>query len=188
MTMDELLARPGGRLRRAPKPCARALLNKTPKYGNDDDRGRRAHAPGASTPSSTRSTAGPTGAAARYHINMLPTTCHVYFGSVIGATPDGRTAGAPLSEGISPVQGADRQGPTAVHALGGQDGPPAHRRHPAEREVHARSCSTGDEGLDSLAGLVRGYFRQDAHHVQFNVVTAETLREAQERPGQRTAT
>ena len=45
---------------------------------------------------------------------MLPTTCHVYFGSVIGATPDGRLAGKPLSEGISPVQGADRNGPTAV--------------------------------------------------------------------------
>jgi formate C-acetyltransferase len=45
---------------------------------------------------------------------MLPTTCHVYFGSVTGAMPDGRKAGLPLSEGISPVQGADRQGPTAV--------------------------------------------------------------------------
>ena len=45
---------------------------------------------------------------------MLPTTCHVYFGSVIGATPDGRRARLPLSEGISPVQGADRHGPTAV--------------------------------------------------------------------------
>ena len=49
-----------------------------------------------------------------YHINLLPTTCHVYFGSVTGATPDGRKAGTPLSEGISPVQGADRHGPTAV--------------------------------------------------------------------------
>ena len=49
-----------------------------------------------------------------YHINMLPTTCHVYFGSVTGATADGRQAGQPLSEGISPVQGADRHGPTAV--------------------------------------------------------------------------
>ena len=50
----------------------------------------------------------------KYRINLLPTTVHVYFGSVMGATPDGRKAGLPLSEGISPVQGADRQGPTAV--------------------------------------------------------------------------
>jgi pyruvate-formate lyase len=49
-----------------------------------------------------------------YRINLLPTTVHVYFGSVIGALPDGRHAGKPLSEGISPVQGADRKGPTAV--------------------------------------------------------------------------
>ena len=49
-----------------------------------------------------------------YHINLLPTTCHVYFGSVTGAMPDGRLAWKPLSEGISPVQGADRHGPTAV--------------------------------------------------------------------------
>jgi formate C-acetyltransferase len=49
-----------------------------------------------------------------FRINLLPTTCHVYFGSVVGAMPDGRKKGIPLSEGISPVQGADRKGPTAV--------------------------------------------------------------------------
>ena len=58
--------------------------------------------------------AGPMPAAGRYRVEMLPTTCHVYFGSVTGAMPDGRQAGLPLSEGISPVQGADRHGPTAV--------------------------------------------------------------------------
>ena len=89
------------------------LLNKTPRYGNDDARaddllvrvfesyynlidGR------------------PNSRGGQYHINLLPTTCHIYFGSLTGATPDGRKAEAPLSEGISPVQGADRQGPTAV--------------------------------------------------------------------------
>ncbi len=49
-----------------------------------------------------------------YRINLLPTTCHVYFGEITGALPDGRKAGIPFSEGISPVQGADRCGPTAV--------------------------------------------------------------------------
>jgi formate C-acetyltransferase len=56
----------------------------------------------------------PTARGATFRINMLPTTSHVYFGSVIGALPDGRKAGIPLSEGISPVQGADTHGPTAV--------------------------------------------------------------------------
>ena len=50
----------------------------------------------------------------RYRVNLLPTTVHIYFGKNTGATPDGRQAGEPLSEGISPVQGADRRGPTAV--------------------------------------------------------------------------
>jgi formate C-acetyltransferase len=112
---------------------------------------------------------------------MLPTTCHVYFGSVTGALPDGRRAGAPLSEGISPVQGADRRGPTAV-------------LRSAAKMDHLRTGGTllnmkftpqlleGEHGITTLAALVRGYFGMDAHHVQFNVVSAETLRRAQADP------
>jgi formate C-acetyltransferase len=112
---------------------------------------------------------------------MLPTTAHVYFGSVTGATPDGRSAGAPCSEGISPVQGADRMGPTAVFRS-------------AAKMDHARTCGTllnmkltpgvveGDEGIANLAHLVRTYFRLGGHHVQFNVVRADTLHAAQARP------
>nr|WP_240732253.1 glycine radical domain-containing protein [Geobacter sp. FeAm09] len=112
---------------------------------------------------------------------MLPTTCHVYFGSVVGATPDGRRAGVPLSEGISPVQGADRNGPTSVIKSAG-------------KMDHIRTGGTllnmkfsphlvaGEEGIDKMASLVRGYFRMDGHHVQFNVVGAETLRAAQADP------
>jgi formate C-acetyltransferase len=112
---------------------------------------------------------------------MLPTTCHVYFGSVTGATPDGRRAGLPLSEGISPVQGADRRGPTAVLAS-------------AARMDHVKTGGTllnmkmtpsvleGEEGIGRLGHLVRGYFRMGGHHVQFNVVTREALREAQAHP------
>ena len=74
---------------------------------------RRAHGAGVSTPvRGDRRPAERQGR--RYRVEMLPTTCHVYFGSVTGAMPDGRKAGLPLSEGISPVQGADRHGPTAV--------------------------------------------------------------------------
>lgn len=118
-----------------------------------------------------------------YRVNYLSTTCHVYFGSVTGATPDGRRAWEPLSDGISPAQGADRLGPTAVIRS-------------AARLDHARTGGTllnqkftpqvveGEEGLDHLARLVRTYFRMDGHHIQFNVVTAETLREAQRHPEQ----
>ncbi|MGD0484205.1 MAG: pyruvate formate lyase family protein [Gemmatimonadales bacterium] len=89
------------------------LLNRTPRYGNDDDRAdalmvRVFEAYFAAVDGRPNTRGG------RYAINLLPTTVHVYFGSVIGATPDGRRAGQPLSEGVSPVQGADRHGPTAV--------------------------------------------------------------------------
>jgi len=118
-----------------------------------------------------------------YRINLLPTTVHVYFGSVMGATPDGRRAGEPLSEGVSPVQGADRHGPTAVIKS-------------VAKMDHARTGGTllnqkltpqllkDDEGLDRLVQLVRTYFKLDGHHIQFNVVDAATLRAAQKNPEQ----
>ncbi|NCC59818.1 MAG: glycyl radical protein [Verrucomicrobiae bacterium] len=116
-----------------------------------------------------------------YRAEMLPTTCHVYFGSVTSATPDGRKAGRPLSEGISPVQGADRNGPTSVIQS-------------AAKMDHLKTGGTllnmkltpslvGDEnGIDQWASLVRSYFRLDGHHIQFNVVSAQSLREALEDP------
>jgi formate C-acetyltransferase len=119
----------------------------------------------------------------RYRIEMLPTTSHVYFGSVVGAMPDGRKAGLPVSEGISPVQGADRHGPTAVF------------RSAAKMDQvktggtllnmkFAPGLVAGEDGLDKWAHLVRSYFRMDGHHVQFNIVTADTLLEAQANPEQ----
>ena len=156
------------------------LLNKTPRYGNDDDRADdimvRCFEAYYETVEGRPNLRG-----GEYHIDMLPTTCHVYFGAVMGAMPDGRCAGLPLSEGISPVQGADRQGPTAVFKS-------------AAKMDQLKTGGTllnmkftpqilaDDTGLDMLAALVRGYFGMDSHHVQFNVVTAETLREAQADP------
>ncbi len=158
------------------------LLNKTPRYGNDDDYADdvmqavfEAYYEAVEGRPNTKGGA--------YHINLLPTTCHVYFGSVIGATPDGRKADMPLSEGISPVQGADRRGPTAVIKS-------------AAKMDHARTGGTllnqkftpqlleTEEDLDKLVQLVRSYFRLDGHHIQFNVVDAATLRAAQRNPEQ----
>jgi pyruvate formate-lyase/glycerol dehydratase family glycyl radical enzyme len=158
------------------------LLNRTPRYGNDDD-----YADGVMVAlfeayfraiEGRRNTKGGT-----YRINLLPTTCHVYFGSVVGATADGRKAGQPLSEGVSPVQGADRHGPTAVIKS-------------VAKMDHARTGGTllnqkftpkvlaDEEGLDKLVHLVRTYFKLDGHHIQFNVVDAATLRAAQQNPEQ----
>ena len=158
------------------------LLNKAPKYGNDDDYADdvmvsvfEAYFNAIDGRPNTRG--------GTYRINLLPTTVHVYFGSVIGATPDGRRAGMPLSEGISPVQGADRRGPTAVIKS-------------VAKMDHVRTGGTllnqkftpqllkDEAGLDKFVQLIRTYFKLGGHHVQFNVVDAATLRAAQENPEQ----
>jgi pyruvate formate-lyase/glycerol dehydratase family glycyl radical enzyme len=156
------------------------LINKTPKYGNDDDYADNVMVDVFETYYASingrMNTKGGT-----YHINLLPTTVHVYFGSVIGATPDGRSAWEPLSEGISPVQGADRAGPTAVI-------------NSAAKMDHIRTGGTllnqkftpqllSDEtGTTKLVHFVRSYFKMDGHHIQFNVVDANTLRDAKLNP------
>ncbi len=156
------------------------LVNKTRKYGNDDefaDALMRQVFNACFEEVDGR----PDARGGHYRVELLPTTCHVYFGSVTGAMPDGRKAGLPLSEGISPVQGADRRGPTAVLKS-------------AAKMDHLKTGGTllnlkftpslvaTDDGLDKWAHLVRGYFKMDGHHVQFNVVTADTLRQAQAAP------
>ncbi|MEI7982890.1 MAG: pyruvate formate lyase family protein, partial [Bacteroidota bacterium] len=89
------------------------LLYHTPKYGNDDDYADD-QAKAVFEIFYTAVNGRPTAIGGKHYINLLPTTSHVYFGSVTGATPDGRMCGQPLSEGISPFQGADHKGPTAV--------------------------------------------------------------------------
>jgi formate C-acetyltransferase len=165
---------------RGAEPLRLELVRATPRYGNDDDAAdelmRRAFDAFFDAVDGRRNRRG-----GEYHIDMLPTTCHIYFGAVTGATPDGRRAGRPLSEGISPVQGADRLGPTAVLKSAG-------------KMDHLRTGGTllnlkltpellADEaGIDAFVGLVRGYFEMNGHHVQFNVVDGDTLRAAQADP------
>jgi formate C-acetyltransferase len=156
------------------------LMNRTPRYGNDDDYADRLMV--RAFEAYVEAIEGrPTPRGGTYRVNMLPTTCHVYFGSVVGATPEGRRAGRPVSEGISPVQGADRKGPTAV------------LRSVAKMD-HVRTGGTllnqkftprlleDEEGMEKFVQLIRTYFRMDGHHIQFNVVDATTLRAAQENP------
>ncbi len=156
------------------------FLNYTPKYGNDEDQAdditRQVFELFFNCVDGRPNTRG-----GEHRINLLPTTVHVYFGSKIGALPDGRKAGEPLSEGISPVQGADRNGPTSVIKS-------------AAKIDHIRTGGTllnqkftpgileDPAGLENLLHLIRVYFKMDGHHIQFNVVQAETLREAQKEP------
>ena len=158
------------------------LLNRTPRYGNDDDHADelmvRVFETYLNAVDGRSNTRGGT-----YHVNMLPTTCHVYFGSVTGATPDGRRAGTPLSEGVSPVQGADRHGPTAVvRSVAKMD--QARTGGTLLNQKLTPALLAGDDGLDHLVQLVRTYFRLDGHHIQFNVVDAATLHQAKAQPDQ----
>ena len=124
---------------------------------------------------------GPTPRGGNYRINLLPTTAHIYFGKMTGATADGRLAGDAVSEGVSPVQGADRKGPTAViKSLGKMD----HVRTGGTllNQKFTPQLLADDTGLNGLKDLVRAYFRLMGHHIQFNVVTADLLREAQAQP------
>ncbi|MDA3905661.1 MAG: formate C-acetyltransferase/glycerol dehydratase family glycyl radical enzyme, partial [Bacteroidales bacterium] len=151
-----------------------------PKYGNDDDFvddiAKQVFELFYDSVNGRPSAKGGT-----FRINLLPTTSHVYFGSKIGALPDGRKAGKPLSEGISPVQGADRLGPTAVLKS-------------ASKIDHLRTGGTllnqkftpqimeDETGLEQVKNLVRTYFHLNGHHIQFNVVTSKTLRKAKLEP------
>lgn len=100
---------------------------------------------------------------------------------MIGATPDGRKSGEPLSEGVSPVQGVDTNGPTAViKSVSKID----HLRTGGtllNQKFSPHLLST-EAGIDNLLHLIRTHFRLDSHHIQFNVIDAETLREAQKNP------
>ena len=156
------------------------VLNKTPKYGNDDEYADdimvsafNAYHREVTGRKNTRGGV--------YRINMLPTTCHVYFGSVMGASPNGRPAGKPVSEGISPEKSADRNGPTAVIKS-------------ASKMDHLKTGGTllnqkftpsvvaGDSGLENMVSLIRTYFNMEGHHIQFNVIDRQTLLDAQKRP------
>lgn len=156
------------------------LWNKTPFFGNDDERAdtimRRVYDSLFSAIDGRANTKGTV-----YHLNMLSTTCHVYFGKMLGATPNGRLAHLPMSDGTSPSQGCDRNGPTAViKSLSKMDQIKSGGTLLNQRFLP--SVLQSEQDLDKLCSLVRTYFSLGGHHVQFNVVDTKTLKLAQEQP------
>ncbi|MDO5725100.1 MAG: glycyl radical protein [Tissierellia bacterium] len=158
------------------------VFNKTPKYGNDDEYAD-AILKDVFNAFLNNVNGRPAARGGQHLIEMLPTTCHVYFGQVMKADAAGRLAEKPLADGISPAKGADRNGPTGViksaskmdqlktgGALLNQKFTPA--------------VVEGEKGLDAMAAVVRAYFKLDGHHIQFNVVGRDTLLDAQKHPDQ----
>ena len=156
------------------------VKNRTPKYGNDDD-----YADDVMKQVFDVYQKNITGRDnlknGKWAINMLPTTCHVYFGEVMMASANGRKAQVPLSEGISPARGADTNGPTAVlNSAAKMD----HLRTGGTllNQKFTPSVVAGDAGLDNMVDVVRTYFNMDGHHIQFNVIDRQTLIDAQNNP------
>ena len=156
------------------------LQNKTSFFGNDDDAAdglmQRVYNSLFETIDGKPNTKGST-----YHLNMLSTTCHIYFGKMLGATPNGRFAQKPISDGTSPSHGADRNGPTAViKSLGKMDQVKSGGTLLNQRFLP--SVLEKEEDITKLAHLIRSYFKLNGHHIQFNVVDTDMLRKAQATP------
>jgi len=157
------------------------IINRTPFFGNDDDFADDIATKIYNDLFDTidgKPNIKPDG---KYHFNMLSTTCHIYFGKVLGATPNGRLAGKSISDGTSPSHGADTHGPSAVMKS-------------LTKFDHVKSGGTllnqrflpgllrKEEDLIKLGQLIRSYFKLGGHHIQFNVVDTATLQAAQACP------
>jgi len=156
------------------------LINRTPCFGNDDPAADRmacqVYKDLCQTIEGQPNTKGEC-----FYLNMLSTTCHVYFGTMTGATPNGRLAGFAISDGTSPSHGADRRGPSAVvKSLGKLD-----QLRSGGTLLNLRflpSLLKREEDIAKLAALIRTYFALGGHHVQFNIVDRQTLLSAQQSP------
>ena len=156
------------------------VLNKTPFFGNNndaaDDIALRVYADLLAAIDGKPNVRGES-----FHLNMLSTTCHVYFGKVMGATPNGRLAGKSISDGTSPSHGADTHGPSAViHSLTKLDHIMSGGTLLNQRFLP--SLLKRDEDITKLGQLIRSYFTLGGHHIQFNIIDTATLKAAQKCP------
>ena len=118
----------------------------------------------------------------RYQAGLYPVSANVPLGAQTGATPDGRYAGTPVADGVSPSAGKDTKGPTAAaNSVAKLDHYIASNGTLYNQKFHP-SALAGQQGLENFVALIRAYFDQKGSHVQFNVVDRETLLDAQKNP------
>lgn len=178
-SMDEVLSAVGKNFK-GEEVMRQFIMNRTPFFGNDDP-----YADEIATRVYNDLLAlidgKPNIRGGKYHLNMLSTTCHVYFGKVMGATPNGRLAGKSISDGTSPSHGADTNGPSAViKSLSKID----HTKSGGTllNQRFLPSLLKRDEDIKKLGQLIRSYFTLGGHHIQFNIVDTATLIAAQQNP------
>ncbi len=157
------------------------IINRTPFFGNDDEYADTIAVKVYNDLFDTIDGKPNIKPGGKYHLNMLSTTCHVYFGKVMGATPNGRLAGKSISDGTSPSHGADTHGPSAVIKS-------------LTKFDHVKSGGTllnlrflpgmlrKEEDIRKLGHLIRSYFTLGGHHIQFNIADTATLYAAQACP------
>ena len=156
------------------------ILNRTPFFGNDDEYADRI-AIQIFNDLYDAIEGKPNTKGECFHLNMLSTTCHVYFGKMMNATPNGRLAGRAISDGTSPSHGADTHGPSAViKSLGKLDQVKSGGTLLNQRFLP--SLLKHDEDIAKLVSLIRSYFALGGHHIQFNIVDTATLHAAQKHP------
>ena len=117
-----------------------------------------------------------------FQAGLYPVSANVPLGEHTGATPDGRLAFTPIADGVSPAAGRDKKGPTAAaNSVSALDHFIASNGTLFNMKFHP-SALRGRSGLESFVALIRGYFDRKGSHMQFNVVSRETLRDAQKHP------
>ena len=178
-SMDELLKAMANNFEGA-EAMRQTILNRTPFFGNDDPYADSIAVKMFDDLYDTIE-GKPNTKGECFHLNMLSTTCHVYFGKVMGATPNGRLAGRAISDGTSPSHGADTHGPSAViKSLGKLDQVKSGGTLLNQRFLP--SLLKREEDISKLSSLIRSYFALGGHHIQFNIVDTETLYAAQKCP------
>lgn len=178
-TMDEILSAVANNFEGEEK-MRQFIMNRTPFFGNDDD-----YADNIAVKvydDLVKAIEGhPNTRGGKTQLNMLSTTCHNYFGSVCGASVNGRLAKFAISDGTSPAHGADTNGPTSViKSLSKLDQTKSGGTLLNVRFVP--SLLKREEDLKKLVALIRAYFNMGGHHIQFNIVDTQTLLDAQKVP------
>ena len=157
------------------------LVKNCPKYGNDDDYADKVAFEVtriyAEEQDRFRSLFG-----GRYNPGFSTISANVFCGEVVAATPDGRKAWTPVTEGVSPTHGADKSGPTAVALSSAKLDHTGLSGGSILNLRFSPSTLAGDEGLEAMTGFVKGMQKSGVWHCQFNVVDNETLRDAQVNP------
>ena len=157
------------------------LLNKPPKFGNDDP-----YVDGIYREMvqfiAQNVQQWPDARGGRYSFNVHSQTVNVSHGKVCSATPDGRLAGEPFCDNASPMMGRDVSGPTAtVKSVASMGQASFHDGALFNLRFDPQGVA-GEKGLQSIEGVIKTYFRSGGEHIQINVVDDETLKDAQKHP------